>query len=160
MSDKDQAKAERAAKLKEITAYKKERPFGIRPDQETMYCGKTTWKIRPDGHRKSVRDKVVKIAEAYRNFLVGKDGIYAADSTEVEQADNYAAEILALGLVDFNRAAFDKAADDPSIGPGVLLHLATELKVFLVDSGGKVAARHSQMLSDITILTASDGSTD
>jgi len=64
-------------------------------------------------------------------------------------------EILQLCLIDCN---YEKAANDIDAGPGALGILANELRVFLVDLGGRAGQKHLQMLSKLATQNIYTGS--
>jgi len=144
---------EELAKLKELTAkitnYSKNPLIGIDADKLQAFITNHRWAINPDGHIKSIRDKIkVQLKEFLEIIANQKTQIDVLDSQE--KTDAIAKIILELGLVDFK---YDENAEDPEIGPVNLKFLAQELGYFLVVQGGKDGYTHSKMLQQLDQLT-------
>ena len=126
--------------------------FGVRPDELTAFCGEKIWKIRREGATKQVRDEIMRITD---EFSVEFKKLEKADPTGNRLGKAHLSEattkmILDLGLEDFD---YDAAANDPDIGPVILLNLARELQIFLVDNGGPTGTKYLQTLQRLDMLT-------
>ena len=147
--------------INELKEYLKNPDIGVEEDTLIAFIGKNpqtriTWKIRPDGWTKIIRDQIRLIA---KNFKVEMKKLENQKEDSVyEQEDLYeksTKQILELGLIGFD---YEKSANDVKAGPSALGLLANEVRVFLVEHP-QVVSKHLQMLSKLESLTASSGST-
>lgn len=138
----------------EIQDYTKDPDFGIDTDKLLAFIGKKkiTWKIRPDGHTKKVRDAIIQIQDQYKKDFSEYDKLpddEKTNSRRYEIAERASKAILEIGLIGFN---YDEMANHEDGGPSVLEMLSTDLSIFLVESGGRAGHRLSQMQQKLGML--------
>ena len=151
--------------VKEVSEYYKNRSFGVKPHMLEAFCGVHKWKINPKGHTRTVRNKLMGIVDNYTEQLTvrkerNNGSTLAGSSADIKIYEDATRDMLSLALVGFTNEEYDKLADDEDVGPALLGHLAVELKVFLVDNGGKAAAQHSLMQQALAQLTGFSGTTE
>ena len=148
---------------KEVIDYMKNRTFGIKSDMLTAFCPNNKWPINPKGHTRKVRNALMTLVDEYTATIKKREkstgSNLAGSSADIKFYEDITCSMLKLALVGFTDDTYNKLADDEHVGPGLLGHLAVELKIFLVDGGGKVAAQHSQIQQLLVQLTGSNGTT-
>ena len=146
---------------KAVIDYMKNRTFGIRSDMLVAFCASHKWTINPKGHTRSVRNKLMGIVDTYLDSVHKREkntgSNLVGSSADIKVYEDATRDILKLALVGFTDNTYDTLADDQDVGPALMGHLAVELKIFLVDNGGKAAAQHSQMQQVLVQLTGSAG---
>lgn len=122
--------------------------IGVDTTKLTAYAGSLTWKIKPDGHTKKVRDVIIAHQSAFeiesKTMEDNPDQFTTGQKEEVYEKATKA--ILETALIGFN---YEEAANHVDAGPGVLGILANEVRTFLVDMGGRVGSQHLQTLSKL-----------
>lgn len=131
---------------KEIQDYFKDPDFGVDTDRLIAFVDKKkiTWKIRPDGHTKLVRDKIIAIQDQYKKDFEAYEALSEkeqSNSLRYSIAEKATKAILETGLIGFN---YDEMANHEAGGPSVLQMLSNEVSIFLVESGGR--AGHQLLL--------------
>ena len=100
---------------------------------------------------------VDKYLEGVRKREKNTGSALAGSSADIKVYEDATRDILKLALVGFSDNTYNTLADDENVGPALMGHLAVELKIFLVDNGGKAAAQHSQMQQVLVQLMGSTG---
>lgn len=149
-SSPEQTKIQKDLIKKTITQIKEyqENP-GLGIDNETFMAfigtgdAKRVWKINPQGHIKSNRDKIKKdfleLVELITNTKTQIEQL-----KNVDKIDELTNSILTLGLD--STFDYDSSVEDEAVGPTQLRFLAQEIGHFLVVLGGEGGYKHSKML--------------
>ena len=112
---------------------------GVKP---FAFCGLAKWDINELAHLKERLDIIMAAVNEYGLHIekVGK-GTATSDYERQQIYEKATKTILEAGLVDFE---YEKEANNPEAGPGLLGMLAGELKDFLRD-GAQHGKRHVEM---------------
>lgn len=108
------------------------------------FCGKLQWDVRPLAHTKQNTDIVHKAITQYEESLHGVMSGKVRESERIRIYEDASKTILEACLEGFE---YEKAANDPEAGPGLLGRLAVEVKDFLF-AGGAAGMRLLQMQID------------
>ncbi len=133
--------------ITQIKEYRENPSLGIDPETFMAFIGtdktKRVWKLNPQGHTKTNRDKIKK-ANLELIELITNTKTSIQQIKNIDKIDELTNTILTLGLdssFDYN-----KSAEDELVGPAQLRFLAQEIGHFLVVLGGKAGYKHSKML--------------
>ncbi len=147
------------AELKKLTAEIKDEiddpPIGIDTDRLIAFVAhkQVKWKIRPDGHVRSVRNQILEASDKFKKQMDAAEKNPNMPQLKREQIYETATKtILELTLVKFD---YEEWAEKPEAGPGALGMLANEIVTFLVERGGRDADRRLQTLQKLNILSRS-----
>jgi len=155
LKDNDKTHEQLSTKQKAIHELKeivKNVHIGINDETMMAFVGKRTWKLNPNAHTKTIRDKIQKL---YLEFIqtIGKQKTQIDVISDVAKLDEISRQILELGLENFD---YHVEADEVDVGPAQLKYLSQEIGNFLVVQGGKGATQHLRMLLKLNQLTASE----
>ena len=126
--------------------------FGVLPDQLIAFIDhrKVKWTIKPDSSTKAVRDEIMVTMDEYETAFKVLEKKLGTRKQRSQMYEDATKKVLQLVLEDF---VYDTWVNDPRGGPVMLGHLAEELVVFLVDSGGRTGTLYSLTLQKLDMFT-------